>query len=59
MASGPEWAAKELVPAVPSFVALCPKLAKIAPEEAAKMDAAWKKWQTDFVYRLTKGANPT
>jgi hypothetical protein len=55
--SGPEWSAKALVPPVPKFTALCPKLAKIAPEEAARYDAAWLKWEQDFVYRLTRGAN--
>lgn len=56
--SGPEWAAKELVPPVPKFAMLCPRLAKIEPAEAAALDAAWDRWTTDFVYRLTRGANP-
>lgn len=55
--AGPAWQAKELVPATPSFVKLCPKIARIAPEEAAAYDAAWKAWEKELVYRLT-GGNP-
>lgn len=57
MASGPQWAAQDLVPPVPVFSTLCPRLAKIAPDEARKMDEAWKKWTADFVVRLTRGSN--
>lgn len=55
--AGPGWQAKELVPATPSFVKLCPKIARIAPEEAGAYDAAWKAWEKELVYRLT-GGNP-
>lgn len=55
--SGPGWQAKELVPATPSFVKLCPKIARIAPEESAAYDAAWKAWEKELVFRLT-GGNP-
>lgn len=55
--AGPAWQAKELVPATPSLVRLCPKIARIAPEEAGAYDAAWKAWEKELVYRLT-GGNP-
>lgn len=55
--AGPGWQAKELVPATPSLVKLCPKIARIAPEEAGAYDAAWKVWEKELVYRLT-GGNP-
>lgn len=37
----------------------CPKIARIAPDEVLKFEAAFKRWEEDFVFRLTRGANQT
>lgn len=58
-APGPNWSVQALVPTVPVFSKICPKLAKIAPDEAVAYDSAWKKWEVDFVARLTRGALPS
>jgi hypothetical protein len=58
MASGPQWAARELVPVMPSFRIICPRLAKIAPDEAVAYDAANEKWRQELMVRLTGGSAP-
>lgn len=59
MTAGPAWSAQALVPPVPMLSVYCPKIARIAPDEVLKFEAAFKRWEEDFVFRLTRGANQT